>query len=302
MRKMLISIFSSLFFWMSVSAVEEEEDIVQNEMYCSEESLHLLDYAKCHQDDLVNYLREQLSVEGYIYQDFRYLCELIFPKLFLQLCGFYKEEPETSVFGNQELSEYVRITFINGVANVYEDNMASVRLISETHGDVNVHYVFRPTEGWTQDIYNSTLAKLGFISPYAFELAKMWKRLIQEMGGHENGGIIMHYAHSIGGTDSLIAKSLLTPEEAKVIHVHTIGSPTLISPEGFANAENYVGVRDAIPYWDPINYWGAALRPVDHIIFIGDWKGYPFFEHALTEEVYQNLIRELGQRFLKNFL
>ena len=129
---------------------------------------------------------------------------------------------------------------INGMLNTHFINQKNLEMISNSHGGCNVHYVYYATGGWTNDILKCGMSKAGIITPEAMQLAQMWCNLIEEMGGVDGGGKIIHYAHSIGGADTLIAKSLLTPEEQAMIDVITIGSATLIPNHGFNSVINYV--------------------------------------------------------------
>lgn len=74
---------------------------------------------------------------------------------------------------------------------------------------------------------------IGYTGPTARRLAEGWRELIDEVGGVGNGGMIMHYAHSLGGVETARARRLMTPEEQKMIRVTTFGSPKVLSDEGF---------------------------------------------------------------------
>lgn len=223
----------------------------------------------------------------------------LFGKTWLNLYGFYLDKQEVGVYGQGEINDKVRITLINGILNARHDVIDVVELISKLHGNNNIHYIFRPTEGWTYDLIKSTFVRFGWVSPQAKQLAAHWKNLIAEMGGVGGGGKIIHYAHSIGASDTLLAKSLLSHEELKMIQVFTFGSPSLLSPEGFQSVTNYVSRGDGVSLLlDPIQCIKALLDPVDHILFLPGAYGYLLIDHYLTSETYQTILESLGKQFL----
>jgi hypothetical protein len=151
------------------------------------------------------------------------------------------------------------------------------------------------------------MAKFGYISPHAHQIAATWKEMIKELGGTESEGIIFHYAHSLGGTDSMMAKNLMTPEELKMIHMVTIGSASLISEGDFKSVINYVSRGDGVcPIADPLKYF-SGLTDKNHennVVFIGSFWfwGLPFTDHAITSPTYQNILDCLGKDFVEKYL
>lgn len=245
-------------------------------------------------ENIFTTLHDYLPFEQYIYEE---------KELLLRMAGHYKEAPEAGVYEGKSLNQPVRITFINGILNVKDDFMASVKKLSESHGGVNIHYVFRPTEGWAWDLLKSSLVKMGIVSPEAQALADTWKALIQEMGGVDGDGMIIHYAHSIGGTNTYVAKFLLSPEEQNKIHVITFGSPTVIPPGGFASVINYISVRDGVPLiLAPIGQIAALFDNETYIEYVGTHYGIPIIDHMLGSDTYRQLIESHGKQFAEKYL
>lgn len=248
-----------------------------------------------------NYLesvRKKFSYTEYMREEWDNIAHNTFKAGFLHLSGYYENRLETgrTPFG-EEINDNVRVTFINGILNVKSDLDTALSFFSETHGDTVIHYVFHPSEGWSKDICNSILAKFGYTTPYAKLLANKWKELIQELGGVEGGGTIIHYAHSIGVADTYMAKNLLTPEELKMIKVISLGSPSMIPNEGFSSTINYVSRRDGVCLLDPANYLKGWLDDSSNVEFVGSSWGIPLIEHTLYTESYGGLIRDLGAQF-----
>lgn len=227
--------------------------------------------------------------------------EIVGPML-LVMFGYYPARPEVGVYGEGEVDDKVRVTFVNGMLNIKNDFMESVKILSSTHGNVNIHYIFRPTGGWASDFIDSMLVKCGCISEQAWQLAATWKQLIEEMGGVDGGGKILHYAHSIGSGDTLVARDLLTPEEQKMIMVMTFGSPIMIPNGGFGSVTNYVSVRDAVPLLDPSAQIDAMSYSNFTITYVGTYLGIPFIDHLFNGTAYRAVIDSLGQQFVELYL
>lgn len=246
-----------------------------------------------------DFINTHLSLEHNLKSKIEDVALIFFSKTNLGLMGFYLDKQEIGTFGHGEINDRVRITLINGILNARHDLDDTLETISHLHGNNNIHYIFRPTEGWTWDIVKSTLAKFGWASPQAHQLAEQWRALIAEMGGVQGGGKIIHYAHSIGAIDTLAAKSLLSPEELNVIQVYTFGSPSILHPGGFHSVKNYVSRGDGICYLDPIQYIRYLIEPIDHVTFLPSAWSFPFIDHPLTFPTYQSVLETLGKQFLE---
>lgn len=222
------------------------------------------------------------------------------PKVF-DLSGYYHYSADSGVYGEGELNDKVRITLINGVLNLPEDRFNTLEIFSINHARVNIHYIFRAFEGWSRDIIRCFVSKTGIISEEAIQLAQLWKELIAEMGGIQGGGTIVHYAHSIGGTDTFAAKNLLSPEELRMIKVYTLGSPTLIPHGEFGHVINFVSRRDGVSLLDVINFFGGLFEPTHHIVYLDTFLGLPFVDHTIASPTYTAVIHQLGQRFIEEY-
>lgn len=253
-----------------------------------------------------NYLqafKKRYSYTEHMEEEWDLISHNTFNTGFLHFSGYYRDEVETgrTPYG-EEIDDKVRITLINGILNVKSDLEESLRFFSNTHGDTVVHYVFRPTEGWSRDICNSILLKFGYTSSYAKLLAAKWKEMITEMGGPDGGGTIIHYAHSIGTADTYMARNLLSPEEQRMIHVITLGSPTMIPHDaGFLSSINYVSKRDGVCLLDPVAYMRGWIDTDSNIAFLGSFWGVPLVDHTLFTETYGAIIRELGSLFVNTY-
>lgn len=227
-------------------------------------------------------------------------------RIFL-LVGDYFEKTESGRYGRHDLSDKIRITFINGILTNQNGLIENLEMISQSHGNSIVHYIFRPTEGWMVDIYKAFLVKmafmLGFRSIHAHLLARKWKELIAEMGGTNGGGAILHYAHSLGGSETDRARNLLSPEEQKMIRVISFGSATMIRDEGFASVVNYVSVNDGVPALDPLGFIRnqyddrSNVRYERHFL---EWPIWPI-DHLLTGSTYKPILMGLGDEFVRQF-
>ncbi len=214
---------------------------------------------------------------------------------------------EAGIYGKKEISGKVRVTFINGILTTHKILQDNLELISRTHQGVKVHYIFRPTEGWMRDLFRAVLIKMAFALGFRFVhaqlLAQTWKNLIQDMGGVNGGGLIIHYAHSLGGSDTDRARELLTPEEQKMIRVISLGSATMIRNKGFESVINYVSPDDLVSYLDPLGRVRNFFDPECNIIFSGESFDQfpPGCDHLLNGRTYKPILEHLGQRFVLEF-
>jgi len=213
------------------------------------------------------------------------------------MLGYDMDKSTIDVIGQGELSDKVRVTMINGILNRYDYNMENARTLSQLHGYVNVHYVFYATGGWTWDMASCVLSKAGFATSHARDLAKKWKELIQEMGGPHGGGKILHYAHSLGGADTSCARSLLSPDEQKMIHVITLGSPSMVDNHGFGSVENYVSWRDGVCVFGVYGYVKSMLTGNGNVSLVGSPFGIPFVDHSFIGFSYYQILHRYGKDF-----
>lgn len=251
--------------------------------------------------NLINAFQKQVGYSHYSKHEIEAFANVLVGSFFLRLTGFYTHKTETGVVGKGEISDKVRVSMVNGILNYRGEYVKMVAFFSQVHGDVNIHYIYRPSSGWAADLFGCVPSKLGFISSRSRIIARTWKKLIREMGGPGEGGLIIHYAHSIGGAETNNAKRLLTPEERKMIRVVTLGSATLIPDGDFHSVSNYVSWRDGVCYFDPIGYIRALLNHDTNIYFVGSPWGIPIIDHLLEGESYTEIIQMLGADFVRTY-
>jgi RHS repeat-associated protein len=222
-------------------------------------------------------------------------------RTWLQLMGFNLDPTAEEVAGVGDGPKKARITLINGILNGSLEAQRSAHNISKLHGNVPVYYVYSATQGFAGDLLRGTCYKLGVVSKQAKILVNLWRKLIQEMGGPTAGGVIWHYAHSLGATDTANALSFLTPEEKSVIRVATFGSPTILDADACAKVDNYISVNDGVPYLDPIRYVIALRQHQPHVHFLHS-NTYPLMDHMFSGNTYREVLNILGQEFQDEFL
>jgi hypothetical protein len=251
-------------------------------------------------NEMFAYLNELLSGHGF--SSIQELAESYFGPLYLVMAGYYNHPLEAGVFGFGEANDKVRITFINGILNRNRDCMETAHLISKTHGGINIHYIYRPTVGWANDLMGAVPVRFGSVTPQATLLANTWKELIAEMGGVDSGGVIIHYAHSIGASDTWNARTLLSPEEKSMIRVVTIGSPFMIHKDGLHSVVNYVSVRDGVSMLDPFGYFRGHYDEDSNVVFLSSWReGLPIIDHPIYGSTYEALLHKLGADFVSTY-
>lgn len=219
----------------------------------------------------------------------------------LTLFGYNLDQSSFGVIGQGEVSNKVRITLINGILTKEQGHLENANVLSRLHGGANIHYVFHATGGWTWDMFNCVGAKLGVTTAYAECLAVKWKMLIEEMGGIEGGGKIIHYAHSLGAVDTSNALTLLTPEEASMIEVVTLGSPKMIDDICCRSAKNYGAWRDGVTWFAMYGYLKSKLTGKGSYAIVGSIVGLPFIDHALFGYGYYPILLHLGNQFKEEY-
>ena len=222
-------------------------------------------------------------------------------KTLWQYIGYNPDPSCACVYGEQECSDKIRLTLINGILNSRQDAIGNAKMISEFHGDVAIHYIYAATYGFTPDIFlYAFFAKLGFATEQARLLAGAWKSLITEMGGTQSGGIIVHYAHSRGAIDTYRALELLTEEERKMIRIVTFGSATLAGNESCKGLIHYVSTRDIWPIvGSPIEIAKALFTKRDDLVFLTPQEKASFPDHVMDDpdSTYRAKLQEIGRKF-----
>lgn len=244
------------------------------------------------------------SYTEHIKEEWNHLAHTSLGSGYLQFLGYYEDPHEVGCtsFG-KEIGDKVRVTFLNGILNIREDLEKTLRLFSKTHGDTVIHYVYHPTEGFSKDMISALFSRFGYSATWAKLLAEKWKEMIEEMGGVNGGGTVVHYSHSIGSADTMAAKHLLTPEEQRMIHVVTLGSPVMIpNNSGFGKVVNYASKRDGVcMVGDPLGYIKGLTTDQYNVELAGSFWGVPFVEHTLFTDAYLEIIRDLGTQFVSTF-
>ena len=215
----------------------------------------------------------------------------------LHMLGYNFDPSDKGTYGGKDALPKVRITLINGMLNGISDTEENAELFSSTHGKVPIHFIYAATDGFASDLFRAFLGKAGVVSRQAKMLASLWKELIKEMGGPDGGGMILHYAHSLGATDTFNALRFLEPAERKCIRVVTFGSPTLIEDGVCAKVDNYVSLRDGVPSLDVWRYYKGG----ENIHFLQSDVAFPL-DHLMTGKTYRTVIETLGLKFQEEFL
>ncbi len=228
------------------------------------------------------------------------VCEFI-GRSWMRLVGYNLDKTKIDTLGKGHEASRVRLTYINGFLNTAREIRSSVSSISKTHGNVPVHFVYVATEGFSGDLLRAAGSMAGRQSYPVQLLVKLWKELITELGGVKGGGAIIHYAHSLGATDTSTALRLLTLDERKMIRVSTFGAPTLLSEDLCGQVDNYVSTNDGVPLIDFFRYYRGG--PNIHFIPSAYPGGLlPVTDHLFTGKTYGKVVEELGQKFQEQFL
>jgi RHS repeat-associated protein len=225
----------------------------------------------------------------------------IMGRSWLRLMGYNLDPTSEETTGQGSLPQKARVTVINGILNGVLEAQRMARIVSQLHGNIPVYYVYSATHGFAGDILRGTFYKVGIVSEQSKILIKLWRRLIKEMGGINGGGVIWHYAHSLGATDTATALARLDPEERSMLRVATFGSPTILEADACAKVDNYISVHDAVPCLDPIRYFLALRNHDPHVHFLPS-NTPPLVDHGFSGNTYRTVLTILGKEFQDEFL
>jgi hypothetical protein len=214
----------------------------------------------------------------------------------------WKEENRIGIIGKGELGNHVRITYLNGMRNTPEEVLEYLENLSKMHGNANVHYVFRESDGWFKDILKASLVVKGYyVTEHAAQLVDVWKEMIEEMGGVDGGGTIIHYAHSLGAADTYVAGGLLSEEERKMIKVYTFGSPQIIPSGYFGETVNYISRWDGVCLLGPYNYIKALFFEEEHVVHLKSWENMFLQDHLISYPTYNRVMMKLSGGIVTHF-
>jgi hypothetical protein len=240
------------------------------------------------------------SFEELVFKTFDSL--LISGRKNLHLMGYNLDRTSAGVYGEKERHPKVRISYINGILNGSHDINSSLDILYTTHGCTPIHYVYVATDGFSGDIVRGVCSKTGVITTQVKMLVSIWQSLIQEMGGVSGGGMVIHYAHSLGATDTATALQLLTPEERRCLRISTFGSPTLMQEQAELKIDNYVSEKDGVPKLDIIHYRRGRKGTQKNIHFLPSDSSLPFVDHYMSGKTYAGMLEILGQQFQEEFI
>lgn len=213
----------------------------------------------------------------------------------------WKEVNDVGIIGEGELGDHVRITYLNGMLNTPEEVLGYLENLSKMHGNANVHYVFRESNGFIKDVLKAGLVKAGYVSDHARDLVIVWKAMIEEMGGVDGGGTIIHYAHSLGAADTYVAGGLLTEAERQMIKVYTFGSPQIIPTGYFGGAVNYISRWDGVCLLGPYNFIKALFFKEPHVIYLESWDHWFWQDHLISYPTYNRIMMGLSSGIVTHF-
>ena len=249
----------------------------------------------------LSFARERLDWYYDIRSSFEHVFFRILSKTWLLFLGYNPDDSVCGVCGKGKEVSNVRITSINGILNGLVEAKRAAQQISNTHGNAPVHFIYSATRGFSGDMVRALFLKIGVTTKQTKLLAKMWRRLIQEMGGAGRGGEIIHYAHSLGGTETLNALKMLSIEERKMIRVVTFGSPTLL-PDGLClRVDNFVSTKDGVPFFDLRRVFSEHELLQSNVHLLQAESSLPFIDHLLEGKTYSSVLDVLGQEFQEKY-
>jgi hypothetical protein len=171
---------------------------------------------------------------------------------FGELTNFYAKPVEDDftgevirgVIGDEEISNKVRLSAINGIYCPYDETI-------EMWGDVSklfkskVHYVYNETKGtFVTDGTHALWDKYVRMNPKTITaLARHWESLLDEM---DDDGMIYHIAHSHGALLTSQAADLVSSEVRRRLIIRTFGAFQSPHQKDIADLKNIVCPDDPV--------------------------------------------------------
>jgi RHS repeat-associated protein len=190
--------------------------------------------------------------------------------------------------GGNELNPKVRIITSTGILTDEEECEGIPNKVSEYLDGARVHYCYNSSRGLIMDLLECLAQKLGIPTHSVKKVVEAIRHQIKEVGGVGGGGKIYLAGHSQGGLIAKCALNQLNPEEKKMVHIRTFGSPSLHDGLGLGSATNYVNSSDYISVFDPFRYVKARFFKKENVVFM---KSNKLFDHEfLKSDNYKNAL------------
>jgi RHS repeat-associated protein len=259
-----------------------------------------IDFVSSNTIKTLTFAREKVDWYYDIRASFEHLFFRVLSKTWFLFIGYNPDDSSCGVCGKGKEIPNVRITAINGILNGLLEAKLSAQLISDTHGNAPVHFIYSATKGFTGDMVRAFFIKVGVATKQSQLLSKTWKKLIQEMGGVDGGGEIIHYAHSLGAIETINALKTLSIEERNMIRVATFGSPTLLPDDLCLRVDNFISTKDGVPFFDFRRSW-SDLQNLQNVHVLHAETPFPFIDHLLEGKTYRGVLEVLGQEFQERY-
>lgn len=188
-----------------------------------------------------------------------------------------------------------RLIIVNGMLCSLEETRARAKAISDSLGGEKVFVCYNATHGWSMDLAEVFLEKIGFKTSPGEKLAKLARQCVKDVGP-EGDVWIMGHSQATEITWGLTNK--LRQDELKTITTFGFGGARIIPRGYFKKSYNYVSEADLIPrIADPQGYF-KGLQGIRHLevlpseLFLG-------MDHAMGNSAYSGMMDSVLNKYIK---
>lgn len=190
------------------------------------------------------------------------------------------------------------IIFIPGQNMSYEDTIKYAAEISQSHGGVEVHFVYNASHGFVTDTGESMTLKMGIETNAVTAGLELFQSIDKEFGADVKKTI---YTHSQGGQILNSMTKHFSDSYMGTMNVVTLASAKMIPKGAFNDVVNFVNVTDPVPFIaDAIGMIRNCFTHETSIKYVSP-KDSSFWQHTLERPAYMDKIYDSGKDYVKSF-
>jgi len=185
----------------------------------------------------------------------------------------------------------------NGILTTYENAMEQAKTISDMYNNEVVHVNYNATHGFSLDLVNCCLQKLGFDLSYVNQTRELLTTLSERIGEQ---GTVLCINHSRGVDTFYRATWGMKLQHQKCIETINLGGAKIIPKGNFKDVRNYIAKSDPIPQiGSPINYLSVLYihHFTDNEVNVTFVDTKTPLDHFIGGEAYNSVLEEESTRY-----
>jgi RHS repeat-associated protein len=208
----------------------------------------------------------------------------------------FKESNFDIVYGSGDRKEGLAEAVGLGIGTTRESAENAQKHLQAMNGYCT-DVIFGPTHGFSRDIGECILVKLGVYTPLVDGFTTYMREQTDAVG---SDGVFKFDVHSRGGITCAAALKNLTAQQKSCIWLNTLGTGSIIDDKGLKYVMNHISTCEWVTgIGDPFSYGTALFKQQDHVQF---HKSNAFlFEHRLLSPTYEKAFKDSADYFNKQF-